>query len=69
MKLYKSVFFFFLYESILVFIFGKTLSVFDDPLSNILIFISVPSFGFALILGIIGYYSGLFKEEEPNQDF
>ena len=69
MKTYKTIFSFLLYESILVFFFGGVLYLINDPISKILVFVSIISFAVAFILGIAGYSFGLLKSKDSNHDF
>ena len=69
MKHFNTVFDIFLYESIFAFFFGVLLGILNDPVSEILLDISIASFIISAVLGITGYYFDLFTKNNQAGNF
>lgn len=68
MKYFNKVFDIFLYEGIFIFLFSLLLLLLNDQNTNLFFSISITSVIISIVLGIIGYLFGLFKNEDVFEE-
>ena len=68
MKYFNKAFDIFLYEGIFIFLFSLLLLLLNDQYTDLFFSISIISVIIAVVLGIIGYFFGLFQKEDLYEE-